>query len=234
MSLTQLTASAARPFPLLSAVQCYCITPNTWQATGMICNTHTKTQSYEGEESLLLGVQPFSEVTFKTGGLSPSSSLVLCVSLSHEGNSSCNVCLDVGNVFRVWGNASLSGVVNGDKVILDNFFGNLISHKPVKKATQQTRKLFFIEVILSYNLIILLSMTKGLSPSNIFRLISIVKLCLDGRNYILYFLQFSRGYITIVIYSQRKPLLWPVAKREKFEIIIFFSGKRKLIIQFEK
>lgn len=80
-------------------------------------------------------------------------------------------------------------------------------HKPGKKAMQQTGELFFIPVILSRNLVIPHSMTKDLSPSKAVKLVSVVEMCLDGRNYILCFLQFSREYTTIVIYFQRKLLL---------------------------
>lgn len=40
-----------------------------------------------------MGLQPESEVTLKTSGLSPSNSLVLWVSLSHKGNSCYSICL---------------------------------------------------------------------------------------------------------------------------------------------
>lgn len=98
-------------------------------------------------------------------------------------------------------------------------------------------KLFFIAVILSHNLVIPRSMTKDLSPSKAVKLISIVEMCLDGRNYILCFLQFSREYTTIVIYSQRKSLLWPEANRENFETIFFSPANKnwlcKLITQVD-
>lgn len=80
-------------------------------------------------------------------------------------------------------------------------------HKPGKKAMQQTGELFLIPVILSRNLVIPHSMTKDLSPSKAVKLVSVVEMCSDGRNYILCFLQFSGEYTTIVIYFQRKLLL---------------------------